>query len=87
MTEGHANSLADHFSDTCRLFEKCGYTHVSVLLTREELEYMIELIHSKKKEPTHDEVMEYCKRRKLYLITDDAFERLTHGGEVKVVIE
>lgn len=86
MTEEHKKSLAKHLSDAGGLFETCGYTHVSVMMTKEELDYMIGRIRYNS-EPTHEEVMEYCKRRNLYLITDEAFERLTHGGEVKVVIE
>jgi hypothetical protein len=55
------------------MFDK--YDYVSVSLSKAEVEYIVNLLHEHT-EPTHEEVMDYCKARHLNLITNSLLSEL-----------
>lgn len=75
MTREHINSLVEHLSKQTDLFEHMGYSHISVLLSKEEIEYIVKQLREHT-EPTHEEVKEYCKARELSLITNSLLDEL-----------
>ena len=74
MIREQIDSLANHLRDQKELIFKHGYTHVSVLLTRDEIEHILKHLYDHK-EPTYEEIMDYCKARHLYLMTYSAYEQ------------
>lgn len=78
MTREHINSLAEYLSKQIDLFEQIDYTHVSVLLSKEEIEYILKQLHDHT-EPTDEEVKDYCKARELSLITNSVLSKLISG--------
>lgn len=75
MTREHIKSLAEHLSKQSDLFEHMDYSHISVLLSKEEIEYIVKQLREHA-EPTHEEVKEYCKARELSLITNSLLDEL-----------
>lgn len=73
MTREHINSLTEYLSNQVKLFDK--YDCVSVSLLKEELEYIVKRLYEHK-EPTDEEVMNYCKARELSLINNSLLHEL-----------
>lgn len=76
MTKEHIKSLAVHLSDMRDLFEHVDYTHISVLLSKEEIDYILKQLRERT-QPTDEEVKEYCKARELNLISNSLLAELT----------
>jgi arsenate reductase-like glutaredoxin family protein len=73
MTAEHINSLTEYLKKQRVLFDK--YDYVSVSLSKAELEYLLKQL-DEHKEPTHEEVKDYCKARELSLITNELLAEL-----------
>lgn len=71
MTTEHIESLTKYLNQV--EFDK--YDHVSVSLSKSEVEYIVNLLYGHT-EPTHEEVMDYCKARHLNLITNSLLSEL-----------
>ena len=74
MIREQIDCLANHLRDQKELIFKQGYTHASVLMSEEEIEYLLKHLYDHK-EPTYEEIMDYCKARHLYLMTYSGAEQ------------
>jgi phage host-nuclease inhibitor protein Gam len=73
MTTEHIKSLTKYLDKQVEFFDK--YDYVSVSLSKAEVEYIVKQLHEYA-EPTHEEVMHYCKARHLNLISNSLLFKL-----------
>lgn len=78
MTKEHIESLDKHLSEATKSLKQSDFNHVSILLSEEEIEYILNLMRSRT-EPTEEEVWAYCNARELSLITTSLLHKLISG--------
>jgi hypothetical protein len=76
MTRERINALIEYLNKQSELFDK--YDYISISLSKAEMEYIVKQLHEHA-EPTHEEVMDYCKARELSLITNSLLAKLISG--------
>ena len=84
MTNEHINRLAEYLVEQSKFFE--NYDYVSVSITRPELDHILKHLHDHR-EPTYEEVMDYCKARHLYLMNYMNFEERTNGLTIQKMVD
>jgi hypothetical protein len=73
MTTEQIKSLTKYLDKQSVLFNK--YDYITISLSKAEVECIVNHLHEHA-EPTHEEVMDYCKARHLNLITNSLLSEL-----------